>query len=134
MGERPEYSGVFEFIRDHLGDEYRMLPATRGYRDLIEAEQYDRPLVPVAADRREFASPGEAAGWVKGQALELHADLVGVTEVVREWTFAHGHVEGRYAIVLGVRMDYHDIMAAPDLRQGPRPPGPTTPWATSCTR
>ncbi|NIP33585.1 MAG: hypothetical protein GWN18_01510, partial [Thermoplasmata archaeon] len=47
MGEQPEYSGVFEFIRDHLSDEYRMLPATERFRELIEAEQYDRPLVPL---------------------------------------------------------------------------------------
>lgn len=118
MGERPVYSGVFEFIEERLSDEYRMLPATGRYRELIEAEQYGRPLAPVASRRREFPSPGEAASWVKDRARELHADLAGVTTLNHDWTFAHGHVEGTLAIVLGVRMDYHDIMAAPDLRQG----------------
>jgi hypothetical protein len=118
MGDRPEYSGIFEFIRDFLGDEYRMLPATERYRELIEAEQYDRPDIPVSAKRREFQTPGEASLWVKEKARELHADLVGITMVNREWTFAHGKVEGRFAIVLGARMDYHEIKAAPDLRAG----------------
>jgi epoxyqueuosine reductase len=118
MGERPEYSGVFEFINEHLADEYRMLPATERYRELIESEQYDRPLAPVSPGRRELPNPAEAAEWVKGRARELHADLVGITRLNRDWTFAHGHVEGTYAIVLGVRMDYRDIKAAPDLRQG----------------
>lgn len=118
MGERPEYSGIFEYIDEYLGDEYRMLPATERYRELIEAEQYDRPEVPVAAKVREFPSPGEATGWVKARARELRADLVGVTLVNIDWTFKHGEVPGRYAIVLGVRMDYHDIKAAPDLRAG----------------
>jgi ferredoxin len=118
MDERPEYSGIFEFIRDHLGDEYRMLPATERYRELIEAEQYDRPQVPVANRRRAFASPEEASDWVKERARELHADLVGITTVNREWTFRHGEVPGRHAIVLGARMDYHEIKAAPDLRAG----------------
>ncbi len=118
MGERPEYSGVFEFIRDHLGDEYRMLPATERFRELIEEEQYDRPLAPLGPEAREFPTPSAASAWVKDRAGELHADLVGVAEVNHEWTFAHGHVEGTYAVVLGVRMHYHDIKAAPDLRQG----------------
>jgi hypothetical protein len=118
MGERPVYSGVFEFIQDHLGDEYRMLPATERYRQLIEAEQYDRPMAPLGAVRREFASRGEASAWVKDEARGMHADLVGVTRVNRDWTFEHGEVEGEFAVVLGVRMDYHDIKAAPDLRQG----------------
>ena len=28
MAERPRYSGIFEFIDEFLGDEYRMLPST----------------------------------------------------------------------------------------------------------
>jgi hypothetical protein len=118
MGERPVYSGVFEFIRENLDDEYRMLPATGRYRELIEAEQYDRPLPPLARERREFPSPEDASAWVKEVARGMHADLVGVTSVNRDWTFEHGEVEGEFAVILGVRMDYNDIMAAPDLRQG----------------
>ncbi len=118
MGERPVYSGVFEFIKEFLDDEYRMLPATERYRELIEAEQYDRPETPVAGEREDLGGPEEAALWVKMRALELHADLVGVTAVNPEWVFEGGDVRGTHAIVLGVRMDYHDIKAAPDLRAG----------------
>jgi len=118
MGERPVYSGVFEFIKEFLDDEYRMLPATERYRELIEVEQYDRPETPVAGEREDLGGPEEAALRVKMRALELHADLVGVTTVNPEWVFEGGEVRGTNAIVLGVRMDYRDIKAAPDLRAG----------------
>jgi hypothetical protein len=118
MGERPVYTGVFEYIRDFLAEEYRMLPSTERYRQLIEAEQYDYPGVLVAKKQRVFASPRDATAWAKHRALELHADLVGITLVNHEWTFEHGVVEGRFAIVLGARMDYNDIKAAPDLIAG----------------
>jgi len=118
MGDRPVYSGVFEFINEFLGDEYRMLPATERYRELIETEQYDRPETPLAGEREDMGGPEEAALWVKWRALELHSDMVGITRVNPDWVFEGGEVRGTYAIVLGVRMDYHDIKAAPDLRAG----------------
>jgi ferredoxin len=118
MSGRPRYSGIFEFIDEFLGDEYRMLPATERYRELITAEQYDRRGADVAAQRRVFGSPEEASTWVKGRAIELRADLVGITLKNDEWVFEGGEVPGRYAVVLGARMDYREIMAAPDLRAG----------------
>ena len=118
MAERPRYSGVFEFIKEFLGDEYRMLPATDRYRELIEAEQYDRPERDVPPERREFGTPEEASAWVKERALQLRADLVGITLKNDDWVFEDGDVPGRYAIVLGARMDYVEIMTAPDLRAG----------------
>ena len=72
----------------------------------------------MAGDRREFGSPEEATTWVKERALELHADVVGITLKNVDWVFEGGDVPGKYAIVLGARMDYHEIMTAPDLRAG----------------
>ncbi len=118
MAERPTYNGAFEFIKEFLGDEYRMLPATERYRELIEAEQYDYQGIDVAEERREFGSPEEASAWVKERALELRADVVGITLKNIDWVFEGGEVPGRYAIVLGARMDYQEIKTAPDLRAG----------------
>lgn len=93
-------------------------PGSVRYRELIEAEQYGWEGVPVARERVDLGSPDEASSWVKERARELLADLVGVTNLNEEWVFEGGHVPGRYAIVLGVRMDYPEIKAAPDLRAG----------------
>ena len=78
--------------------------------------RYARKITPIYLIK--FPSPEEASEWVKARARELHADLVGITLVNPDWLFQHGEVPGRYAIMLGVRMDYHDIKAAPDLRAG----------------
>ena len=118
MGERPVYSGVFEYIDELFDMDSAALPGSLRYRELILAEQYDRQGVPVAEERREFPDPGEAAQWAKGRARALHADLVGITRVNPDWIFEGGEVPGRFAIVLGVRMDYREIKTAPDLRAG----------------
>ncbi len=118
MAERPRYSGIFEHIDEFFDMEDNQLPSSARYRELIIAEQYDRPEVPVAEERRGFGGPQEAADWVKEQARQLHADLVGITLLNQDWVFEGGEVPGRYAIVLGVRMDYREMMTAPDLRAG----------------
>jgi ferredoxin len=118
MAERPTYSGIFDYICEFFDMEDNQLPSSVRYRKLIIAEQYDRPEVPVAVERKEFGSPREAADWVKEQARQLHADLVGITLLNEDWSFKGGHVPGTYAIVVGVRMDYREIMTAPDLRAG----------------
>jgi hypothetical protein len=118
MGERPVYSGIFEYISELFDMDSATLPGSIRYRELIIAEQYDRQGIPVAAERKEFATPAEASLWVKERARALHADLVGVTRVNPDWIFEGGDVPGRYAIVVGARMDYGEIKTAPDLRAG----------------
>jgi Pyruvate/2-oxoacid:ferredoxin oxidoreductase delta subunit len=118
VGERPRYSGIFEYISEFFKMEDNQPEGSVRYRDLIIEEQYDRKGVPVAEDVRAFAGPEKASEWVKEQARTLHVDLVGITHLNQDWVFEGGVVKGKYAIVLGVRMDFGEISTAPDLRAG----------------
>lgn len=118
MAPRPVYSGIFEYIDEWFHMEENQPPGSVRYRGLIEEEQYARSEGPVDPRRREFMSPEEASEWVKGRALELFADMVGVTGTNPDWVFEGGSVPGRNAIVLGVRMDHGEISKAPSFEAG----------------
>ncbi len=118
MTDRPVYSGIFEYINEFFQMEDHQPEGSVYWRGHIEAEQYDREGGPVARERRAFADPDEASAWVKGLAREYHGDLVGITLLNPEWVFEGGEVPGKYAIVVGARMDYREIKVAPDLRAG----------------
>jgi ferredoxin len=118
MGERPRYTGIFDHIQHKYCMDDNQPDGSVKYRELIKAEQYDHREPPVSRESRDMGTPGEAASWVKDLARELHADLVGITRVNPDWIFEGGSVEGEFAIVMAVRMDFREIMAAPDLRAG----------------
>jgi len=80
------------------------------------------------AGGRPVHLPDEATTRVKGYARHIGADLVGITEIGREWVYSHrgmasrrdGEAWGqeisldhRYAIVLATEMDFEMVRAAP---------------------
>jgi reductive dehalogenase len=85
-------------------------------------------IKPRAADNKIQLSPEEATERVKGFALRLGADLVGVTEINPLWIYSHRgmayppiqedwgvelEVKHKYAIVFAVEMSLEMVRAAP---------------------
>ena len=107
----------------------RRLPGTTGTRrsaaarfsipevtDLLQEifdHQYPRFDGEVAADRRAFASPAEAARHLKEKALEFGADIVGICEIEPSDVYRGRVITEKYAIAVGQRMRWREFQVVP---------------------
>jgi NAD-dependent dihydropyrimidine dehydrogenase PreA subunit len=78
--------------------------------------QLRRANGPVAAQRRDFASPAEAAAEVKRLARARGAALVGIAEIGEEDRYFGATPPHRLAICLGLPMDRGEMEHAPEER------------------
>ena len=83
---------------------------------LFNTWQLRRSDGPVGAVRRDVADPGAMAAEVKALARSLGAPLVGVAEVTEESLYEGRNPGLRYAIVLGLPMDFDEMRHAPQAR------------------
>lgn len=79
----------------------------------IREDQNPRFDGPVAEQRREFASPEEAAAHVKAAAQECGADIVGICEIEPSDVYRGREIPGRYAIAVGERMLWREFQVVP---------------------
>ena len=85
------------------------------YLRKIYSEQYPRFHGDVAAQRREFASPEEAARDLKDHALEFGADIVGICRIEPEDVYRGRTVTETYAVAVGQRMRWREFQVVPSL-------------------
>ncbi|MFQ5661108.1 MAG: epoxyqueuosine reductase [Gammaproteobacteria bacterium] len=74
--------------------------------------QYGR----VSRKRVEVDDPEQMAAWIKKQALQLGASLVGITEVLDHAVYEERKVPFRNAIYIGLQMDRKEMQYAPQRR------------------
>jgi hypothetical protein len=83
------------------------------YLRRIREEQDPRFDGPVAAARREFASPEEAAAHVKEKARALGADIVGICRIEPTDVYRGRTVDFEFAIAVGQRMRWREFQVVP---------------------
>ena len=83
------------------------------YLRKIFDDQYPRFDGDIAAARREFASPADAAHHIKTRALSLGADIVGICEIEPSDVYQGRTCEHRYAIAVGQRMRWREFQVVP---------------------
>lgn len=83
------------------------------YLQQIHDDQHPRFDGPVAAERREFVSPDDAARVVKDKALEFGADIVGICAIEPSDIYQGRFVAGTFAIAVGQRMRWRAFQVVP---------------------
>jgi ferredoxin len=76
-------------------------------------DQYPRFTGDVAPEKRQFASPQEAAAFVKQQARDFGADIVGICEIDEQDVYRGRTVTDRFAIAVGQRMRWQEFQVVP---------------------
>ena len=71
-----------------------------------------KPLPELAAGKADW-TPQDAAARVKAAALELEADIVGITRLNQDWVFEGYEADYQWIIVLSVAMDWQCLKTAP---------------------
>ena len=123
-------------FRGELGERVSMLPSGDAFaRILILGPRPENSLTfhmsaatdgSVNPERVEVTDPGAMSERIKEVGKFLGADLIGISELNQAYVYSHdmGRPEGakqgsevklghRYAISVGVEMDYHKIKASP---------------------
>ncbi|MFQ5826018.1 MAG: 4Fe-4S double cluster binding domain-containing protein [Dehalococcoidia bacterium] len=85
------------------------------YLDLIDQEHRGRWAGEVNPLRQEFSDAGVASREIKDRALNLGAHLVGISRVNQAYVYGGKYVPERFAISLGMEMDYDQVETAPGL-------------------
>jgi epoxyqueuosine reductase len=73
------------------------------------------PLAPLAPEQAQ-RTPAAWSAAIKAKARELGAELVGIAPMQPEWVFEGFEIEQRWAVMLGVAMDYEELSTAPHPR------------------
>jgi epoxyqueuosine reductase len=79
----------------------------------IHDDQYPRFTGEVSPEQRRFATPDDAATFVKQQAREFGADIVGICEIDEQDVYRGRSVTDRYAIAVGQRMRWQEFQVVP---------------------
>jgi ferredoxin len=79
----------------------------------IYDDQYARFDGEVAAERRIFASPADAARHLKDKAMEFGADIVGICRIEPSDVYRGRVVTEKYAIAVGQRMRWSEFQTVP---------------------
>ena len=112
MPKRPVYKNVFEYLEEHYKLKSAVNRLTRSYKKDIE-DQYVSLDGPVNPEKKAFQDAQVAAEIVGDFAMEVGADLVGFTKVKDDFVFEGAEVDHRFAVVLGMEMNYELICNAP---------------------
>ena len=83
------------------------------YLRKIYDDQYQRFDGPVAALRRDFPSPEEAAAEVKSRAVAFGADAVGICEIEPSDVYRGRTVTETYAVAVGQAMRWREFQVVP---------------------
>ncbi|MFC2021614.1 hypothetical protein ACFLTR_00140 [Chloroflexota bacterium] len=88
-------------------------PEGERYFALIAEKHAGRWRGRVNPVQTEVTDPATLTKMVKDKARELGADLVGVTEVDQAFVYQGKYVAHRYAVSLGMEMDYESMATSP---------------------
>lgn len=72
----------------------------------------------VAPKRTNYPSPEVARSEVKTKALDLGANIVGVTHVDPQHVYWGEDVSHQYAIMIAVAMDFDEVVQSPNMASG----------------
>ncbi|MDZ4745695.1 MAG: reductive dehalogenase domain-containing protein [bacterium] len=89
------------------------IPEADTWMSRIQNEQYPRFEGHVEDVQTTFASDAEASAFVKGLAFGHGADIVGICAIEPTDVYKDRTVTERYAIVMGMRMQYASFVEVP---------------------
>ena len=113
MAEQPVYKDIFEYIFGNYEIKIVVEEEAIKYKEKILTRQYGFEDGPVSPRKEELNNAAQNTSFIKDLALELGADMVGVSEVKMEYFFKGRELEHKFAISLAIEMDYDKIQESP---------------------
>jgi ferredoxin len=113
LTDQPVDNNIFEYIFSRYDVKIHIEEKAKKYKERILTKQYGFEDGPVAKRKKELDDPIENTKSIKKMALDLGADLVGISRVRREFFFKGKELDHRFAISLAMEMDWDKIEESP---------------------
>jgi epoxyqueuosine reductase QueG len=110
---QPVDKNIFEYIFNRWDIKIEIEEEAKKYKQRILTQQYGFEDGPVDVRKKDLDNPEENTEFIKKLALDLGADMVGISEVKKECFFKGSELDHRYAISLAMEMDYDRIQKSP---------------------
>lgn len=104
---------IFEYIFDRYEIKIAIEPEAVEYKKRIFSNQYGFEDGPVAQRKQKLNDAEKNTLHIKRWAREMGADLVGITEVKKEYFFKGRELPHRFAVSMAMEMDYDRIETSP---------------------
>ncbi|UCG70393.1 MAG: hypothetical protein JSV09_05080 [Thermoplasmata archaeon] len=113
MIEQPVDENIFEYIFSRYDVKIKIEKEAEEYKKRIFESQYGFEDGPIAKREKDLENTEENTKLIKRLALDLGADLVGVSKVRQEYFFKDRELDHMFAISLAMEMDYDKIEESP---------------------
>lgn len=113
MIEQPVDNNIFEYIFDRYEVKITIEEDAKKYKQKILTEQYGFEDGPICKRKEDLDDPKKNTLYIKELAKELGVDLVGVSNVKKEYFYKGRELDHEFAISLAKKMDYHKIQESP---------------------
>jgi epoxyqueuosine reductase QueG len=110
---QPVDENIFEYIFSHWDIKIRIEEEAKKYKQRILTKQYGFENGPLAERKKDLDNPKENTDLIKKMALDLGADMVGISKVKQEYFFKGSELDHRFAISMAMEMDYDRIQESP---------------------
>jgi epoxyqueuosine reductase len=111
---RPHRVNVRPRVRQYR-DDAQAPDEIRYYQKVVIEVQYAFTDGRVSSTQAEVDDPVQQSLAIKDYARSLGADLVGISHVNPAFVFEESHIAHKYAISLGMEMDYEKINTTPEM-------------------
>jgi hypothetical protein len=109
LTEQPIDNNIFEYIFSRYDVKIHIEEEAKKYKERILTKQYGFEDGPVSQRKKELDNPNENTDYIKKMALDMGADLVGISKVKKEYFFNGRELDHQYAISLAMEMDWEKI-------------------------
>jgi epoxyqueuosine reductase QueG len=106
-------NNIFEYIFDRYDIKITIEPEAVVYKKKIYSEQYGFEDGPVATRKKTLYDAEKNTMHIKRWARELGADLVGISQVKKEYFFKGRELPHDFAVSMAMEMDYDRIETSP---------------------
>jgi epoxyqueuosine reductase QueG len=103
----------FEYIFEHYDIRITIEEEAKEYKAKIYNQQYGFEDGPVAKRKKELDDPKKNTEFIKKLALDLGADMVGISRVNNDFFFKGMELNHKFAISLALEMDFDRIQESP---------------------
>jgi hypothetical protein len=109
---------MFEYMVDHYEFKAPETSLTKHFKEDIANFQYKHLTGEVNPNKTKFENSTQAGKVITKFSKEMGANLVGFTKVQDHFIFQGNDIGQKYAVVLGMEMNYDEIATAPEAPSG----------------
>lgn len=112
--KKPVYDMIFEYLNENYEFKAVITHQTKFWKKDIYENQLKNLNGPLNPEKIKFKNINETGKTIIEFAKNAGADLTGFTKIKDHFVFEGVKIQHKFAVVLGIEMNYENIMKAPE--------------------